>query len=223
MNILAFIIPMIPTMVYKGIGLFRKEKDRKQDQKRREIVEKSIEFQPDERSVVSDFEILQCRDLQHNNARKWGTRKVSSLKYLVIHHTATDNTRSDWSGIADYATTPSKDNHISTKGAPYIPYHFGVDLHGVFQFNDLTEVTWAARGYNIVSIHIAVLGNFETKNVNKGNNELSPVLHSQLRLLVKSLLEEFPTLQVKSHRQLGKIACPGDELQKFVDLKEWEV
>ena len=59
--------------------------------------------------------------------------------------------------------------------------------------------------------------------MNKGNNELSPVLHSQLRLLVKSLLEEFPTLQVKSHRQLGKIACPGDELQKFVDLKEWEV
>jgi hypothetical protein len=211
-----FVLPAVPGLVVKGVSYLRKGKGRKEDKRRAAIVEQSEEFKVDPKQEVDQIEIIPVEDLPRHKTRRWGRRGLNAIKRIVIHHTATDYKHSSWRGIANYVTTPSPDNHLSKEGAPYIPYHFGVGIDGVFQFNDVQCITWGARGYNIESIHVSVLGDFTTAGSHIGKNNLQPVHRSQLIQLLKALKQDFPEAEITTHKVLGKWNCPGDELVALV-------
>jgi hypothetical protein len=215
---LRYLLPLFPGVATSVVGLLSKKKDAKIDEKKRVIVEQSSEFHSEPTVQPEQLEIEQVRDLPHHPTLKWKRRSLSDITMIVIHHTATDYTKSTWKGIANYSI--SSECHLNPGvGAPYIPYHFGVDLTGVSQFNDLEDITWSVLGYNTKSINISVLGNFPTKGDNeKAPNHVQPLHFGLLKLLVSDLQSRFPssTLQIKTHKELGKHDCPGDELVDWV-------
>jgi hypothetical protein len=214
--LLRYLLPALPTLFTALFAAIRKTKNSAQDKKRAEIVEGSPEFVHDPNVVVPILEISQCRDLARHPTRTWKRRELSDITQIVLHHTATDYERSNWGGIAKYATTPSPDNHLSPEGAPYVPYHFGIDLTGCYQFNDLEDITWSVLGYNRQSVNISVLGDFSTVKSHDGKNRLMPTHENLIRLLVAELKAQFPTAKVTTHRDLGKLNCPGDEIRQVV-------
>lgn len=223
--LLRYVLPALPGIITSVTGYLRKRKAIKDDQKRASIVEDSSENQPEPESEPEQIEIIQKRDFSRHPTLKWKKRTLADLKALeskgelliVIHHTGTDYERSNWSGIANYSV--SKDCHLNPGiGAPYIPYHFGIDLFGVYQFNDIEDITWSVLGYNRQSINISILGNFPTAKGNpKACNLVQPFHKRLLLLLVEELRKQFPGAKIKTHRVLGKYLCPGDELYKLVE------
>lgn len=230
--ILRYVLPALPGIVTSVVAYLRKQKAIKEDQKKAEIVEGSPENQPEPLQEPEQIEIVQRRDYPHHPSLKWKRRTIADLKdlevkgklFIVVHHTGTDYTRSSWAGIASYAI--SKECHLNPGiGAPYIPYHFGIDLGGVYQFNDIEDITWSVLGYNRQSISISVLGNFPTTKGNpKAENTVQPLHRKQLVLLIEELRKQFPGAKVRTHRDLGKYTCPGDEFYKLLspgdDLQE---
>jgi hypothetical protein len=221
---LRYLLPLLPGVATSVVGLFSKKKDAKIDEKKRAVVEQSTEFHVEPTAQPEQLEIEQVRDLPRHPTLKWKRRSLSDITMIVIHHTATDYTKSTWKGIANYSISP--ECHLNPGvGAPYIPYHFGVDLTGVSQFNDLEDITWSVLGYNRQSINISVLGNFPTKDDNgKAPNHVQPLHSKLLELLIKDLQSKFPftkvktasSLRIKTHKELGKHDCPGDELVEWV-------
>lgn len=219
-----YVLPALPGIVTSVFGYIRKQKAIKEDQKKAQIVEESLENQPEPLDEPKQIEIIQRREYPHHPNLKWKRRAFSELQDLaskgklliVVHHTGTDYTRSTWAGIANYAI--SKECHLNPGiGAPYIPYHFGIDLNGVYQFNDIEDITWSVLGYNKQSINISILGNFPTAKGNpKAENTIQPLHKKQLILLIEGLCFQFPGVTVKTHRDLGKYTCPGDELYKLL-------
>lgn len=219
-KILLQLLLLIPAFIGKGVGFLQKKRSTKRDLERAAIIETSVELTDHSDEIIQQLEIRQVRDLKRHPTRKWQRRSLDKIRLIVLHHTATDYQRSSWAGIATYATSPSADNHLSPEGAPYVPYHFGVDTGGVSQFNDLEDITWSVKGYNETSINISVLGDFSTAGTHIGVNQLQETHRVYVTLLVESLKKQFPKaeitsgsiLRLKTHRDLGKWNCPGDEL-----------
>lgn len=218
------LVPQIASMLW---GIFRKGRTIQVDKKKARLVEKSFYQEVAEPVKVPDFtrelEILDCRKtiLRHKTL-KWEIRSLSKVNLIVVHHTATPKDRSSFRAIANYAITPSDENHLSKEGAPSIPYHYGIDEQvGVSWFNDLECVTWGAKGFNTRSVHISCLGDFSTKDSHVGADEV-PTSYYEFYLpeLIKFLKKTFPNAKVVTHRDLGKYNCPGDFLYNFVKSLE---
>ncbi len=218
------LVPQIASMVW---GILRKGRTAHQDKKKAQLVAKSFSNETSEPTTVPDYtrelEIVDCRKImpQHKTL-KWESRVLSKVNFIVVHHTATPKDRSSFRAIANYAITPSEDNHLSKEGAPGIPYHYGIDEQvGVSWFNDLESITWGARGFNTRSVHISCLGDFSTKDSHVGVDEV-PASYYEFYLpeLIKFLKKTFPNAKVVTHRDLGKYNCPGDFLYNFVKSLE---
>lgn len=202
------------------MGLLTRGLQLKRDRNKQKRIEKAFEeegkiSEPSTPSTLAPtLEVVRTKLATHPTQR-WVKRTLDKVSLIVVHHSSTSYKKSTFSAIAKYCVTPSQENHLSRDGAPGIPYHFGIDQTGVYQFNELTDVIWGAKGFNTKSVHICCLGDFSTKGVHDGKDEVPLEYLQSLRWLIDDLKKQFPKATVVTHRDLGKKACPGDTLHSF--------
>lgn len=121
-------------------------------------------------------------------------RSLDQVKYLIIHHSA--------STFGD----PDLFNkwHIM-KGWPAIGYHYVLDGEKVWRTNPIDRITYHCKGYNTASIGICVIGDFEEQDV-------SPESWVTLNLLINSIRDILPALELRGHKDFGNTLCPGKNL-----------
>jgi len=132
--------------------------------------------------------------------KRYGKRKLSVVKYIVIHHSAIDGFNA-----FDYAKWHLK------RGWAGIGYHYVIEKDGTIQqTNELTTISYHVKGYNTKSIGISMSGNFQK------HKPTNAQVKSLVALIKKIKKEVNPKLLVKGHRELNKSLCPG----KFVNLSK---
>lgn len=126
------------------------------------------------------------------------TRKET--KYIILHHAG---------GNGDIGTMHQE---AIARGEYGIEYHYYIRKSGQIYRGRNEKVEGAhTDDYNDNSISICFEGNFETETM----------LDAQLyagRWLVYDILKRYPNLEIKGHKDLDDIECPGKNfpLEKFV-------
>jgi len=136
--------------------------------------------------------------LPKSKSKNYGKRALSSIKNIVVHHSAIDGF-----GPVDYALWHLK------RGWPGIGYHYVIDKDGkVDKTNELSTISYHVKGHNTASVGISLSGNLSKHKPTKAQID-------SLIKLIKELKNELPNkLFVKGHRELSSTQCPG----KFVDM-----
>lgn len=131
---------------------------------------------------------------KHPN-KKYGKRRLDQIKYIVIHHFASNATIEE---AAKY--------HIS-KGWPGIGYTVVIDGRKAYMTNDLDTVCYGVANNNTRCLSISVRGNYENKFPDD-------ITLDVLRYKIDTLRGILGPLEVKVHSDFVNTNCPGK-------LKEW--
>jgi hypothetical protein len=136
--------------------------------------------------------------LPHHSTKKYKTRSLDAIEYLVIHHSAVPPTVGP-QRIAQY--------HITRQDWPGIGYHFLVGADGtLYQGNALETVSHHAANMNTASVGICFLGSFM--------KEVPPQAQIQTGAhLTAWLMQELgiPLDKVRGHKEFMDTACPGTQ------------
>ena len=120
------------------------------------------------------------------------------IKSIVVHCSATPN--------GQEFTREDIDSWHKQRGWKKIGYHFVIGKRGeVWKTNDLTAVSYHAKGANADSIGICLVGNFSRETPQKAQLDA-------LRWLIGRIQEELkPAPSVVLHREIkgSKTTCPG--------------
>jgi hypothetical protein len=151
------------------------------------------------------FKIPQIVDIGHTfitNPRKapWPKRKMSDIRYIVIHHSASTGTLQAENG---YHTRPAPNGNDWYK----LSYHFSIDRGGIYQINDILDITPHAKGANDHGIGICVNWDLRLRG-------LTDFEKNALYGLVTTLKDMFPNAEIVGHNEISKrlanhgTACP---------------
>lgn len=131
--------------------------------------------------------------LPRHPTKKYATRELSELKYIVVHHSGTVSGTSE--SFAKY--------HIDTRDWPGIGYHYVIPKDGVIEkTNYNTTISYHVGEQNRESIGICLVGYFDIE-------EPTQEQYNSLAWLIKDLLKAYPILEVKGHRAFKSTSCPG--------------
>ncbi len=137
---------------------------------------------------------------------KYRTRKLTDIKRIVVHHSATGSNATP-RAFASY--------HVDNNKWPGIGYHYVVSRDGViYKTNNDSTVSWhAGPTANRDSIGICMVGTFD--------NSKPPAAQWQAAIdLIRHLMKAYsvPAEGVIGHCEVPKVAksCPG----RAIDLKE---
>lgn len=147
----------------------------------------------------------------------WALEYPEDVEKIVIHHTATDSDLED----PEAAIRAIYYYHAVTRGWGDIGYNYIIDQYGNIyegRYGGDGVVGGHAAGYNIGTIGIAVLGNYE-------NDELTYEALVSLLALIKekadlwgisvedtSKMREKTTKNLIGHRDLDATLCPGENI-----------
>lgn len=146
------------------------------------------------------------RKLPKHPTKRFGRRKKSQIKGIVLHHTAGDANDSPWD-IADYHVGP---NHISSTGTPGINYTLVIDQNAkIYWCNDIENITWHVSGKNTENASICVIGNFELTEPSAAQLRAIKIGKRWLEMKVGR------SLPMKGHDQAcgSCTKCPGENLK----------
>lgn len=145
--------------------------------------------------------------LKTNPSSSHSSRKISAIKRIIIHHSAT--TSGDVVSFNNY--------HINTNGWYMVGYHYVIKKDGTIQQGrPLTVVGAHAGNNNYDSVGICLVGNFEKEKPTEKQ-------YDSLAKLIKYVKEEVgKDLTVICHRDVNNTACPGKNFN-VKDIKEIEV
>lgn len=144
--------------------------------------------------IVQDF--IDLRNSLPSDGQYY-TRTEASIKRIIVHHTATEQTT--WDNVARY--------HVEHNGWPGVGYHYGIKPNGeVAYLGDIRTIRYHAGVANADSIGVCFMGNFMT------DKPTSAALGSFARLQVSLEHQLGRHLEVQGHRDVGQTACPGDNL-----------
>lgn len=141
--------------------------------------------------------------LQTHPAKKYPTRALSSIQYLVLHHAAGPENQTPQE-IARF--------HVETRDYPGIAYHYIVDATGqVYKVQRATTITWCVHKQNTKSLCVCLIGNREVNPISDAQYVAAVDLFRQLRQGYT-----VPLDHVRGHREMPgqATACPG----KFISL-----
>lgn len=174
-------------------------------------------------------------ELPKHPTKKWGKRNLSIISEVIVHQAAARGATAF--NVNTYHITPSSDknhdgvieswerNHLSDTGAPHICYHYVIEKDGTIeQCNNVTDITWHAKGHNIMAIGIMLAGYFKGRGHEKADEPTKEQLDSLVWLLNK-LHEDFPKISKNNYKghcevdPVNKIACPGYTTMKT--LESW--
>lgn len=131
--------------------------------------------------------------LSRHPTKKYQTRELSELKYIVIHNSGTTDGTSE--SFARY--------HVKDRDWPGIGYHFVISKNGeIEKTNNQTTISYHVGEQNRESLGICLVGNFDTEKPTQEQ-------YNSLAWLIKELLKAFPTLEIKGHRDFKSTSCPG--------------
>ena len=146
---------------------------------------------------------------------EWGAReagscdKATTFKKITVHHT-TDNAKFKKTDI-EFLRLVQK-HHQKINGWADIGYHFLIGQTGnIFEGRSLKNMGAHVRGKNSGNIGIALLGDYE-------NKELNPAQIATLQKLLDALRERYdiPRRMVFGHGELGDTKCPGKNTLTFL-------
>jgi N-acetyl-anhydromuramyl-L-alanine amidase AmpD len=144
--------------------------------------------------------------LPHHSTKKYRTRSLDDIEYLVIHHSAVPPAAGP-RRIAQY--------HVTRQDWPGIGYHFLVGADGtLYQGNALETVSNHAANMNTPAVGICFLGNFM--------KEVPPEAQIQAGAhLTAWLMQELgvPLDKVRGHKEFMDTACPGIQ---WLSGKKWK-
>ncbi len=133
---------------------------------------------------------------------KYESRKLTDIKYLVIHHTAVEMMGTGLEKCQSIAVY-----HTRSQGWPGIGYHYVIDYDGsTYQCNDLGTMSYNVASRNRECVGICLIGDFTNR----------PPSQKQIRA-ARALTDWLATqvdAQVVGHREVAlpayATACPGN-------------
>jgi N-acetyl-anhydromuramyl-L-alanine amidase AmpD len=144
--------------------------------------------------------------LPRHSSKKYGTRSLDAIEYLVIHHSAVPPSVGP-QRIAQY--------HVTRQDWPGIGYHFLVGADGtLYQGNTLETVSNHSANMNTPAVGICFLGSF-MKEV-PPQTQIEAGAH-----LTAWLMQELgvPLNKVRGHKEFMDTACPGTQ---WLSEKRWK-
>lgn len=159
------------------------------------------------------FEIIDYVNvLKWHKTRTWSKRTLSKINKIVVHQSLTSGA-GKLEGINNYHITPGSQNHISSKGAPHICYHYAVAKDGkVYQCNQHSSLVWHTKGQNTSGIGIVLLGNYDGPSY-KGTEKPTEMQMENTKRLIDFLLKSkdinIESTEIYGHADFGKENCPG--------------
>jgi N-acetyl-anhydromuramyl-L-alanine amidase AmpD len=136
--------------------------------------------------------------LPRHGTKRYETRPLSDIKYLVIHHSAAP---------AEVGPRRIAEYHVNKQHWPGIGYHFLVGADGaLYQGNTLETVSYHAAQANPYSVGICFLGDFTTT--------VPPAAQLQAGAHLAAWLMQqlgIPLDSVRGHREFMQTACPGEQ------------
>ncbi|MEK6703738.1 MAG: peptidoglycan recognition family protein [Planctomycetota bacterium] len=140
---------------------------------------------------------------------------MNGIRRITVHHAAIDN--SDLLSAADVKRrlVNIRHEHINRRPEPFgdIGYHFMIDPQGrIWEGRSLAYQGAHVADQNEHNLGIMLLGDFTRQTP-------TPQQIASLDSFVTQQMHRFtvPVNRVFTHRELGKSACPGVNLQRYVD------
>jgi len=133
-------------------------------------------------------------ELPRHPTKQYAKRDVTELKYIAIHHSGTEG--GDPQSFARY--------HIETRDWPGIGYDYVIMGNGTtYKTNNLTTVNYHVGSKNRETVGICLVGNFDQIKPTQAQ-------YDALSELCRLLLQEYPWLEIKGHKDLqDDRTCPG--------------
>lgn len=156
-------------------------------------------------SISGDLRLLDVvDDLPRHPFKRYNTRSLDRIRYLVIHHSAGDG-----QGPELIARFHSSSDHLQKGGAPGIAYHFYITEDGtVYKTNRLQTVSWHVSNNNTASVGICLSGNLN-------NHPPTEAQKRSVATIAKRLQKTLPNeVRIKRHGFFKSTSCPG----KFLDM-----
>jgi hypothetical protein len=140
---------------------------------------------------------------------------MNGINRITVHHSAIPNGNLRSQGDVARMLNGIRNEHMNRKGEPFgdIGYHFIVDPAGR---------VWEGRATNLQGAHVSknnehnlgimVLGNFQ-------NQTPTSSATATLDSFIKYQMQRYniSVNRVYTHQEIGKSACPGRNLQRFMD------
>lgn len=150
--------------------------------------------------------IIDIRDqLPRHPRRRYASRPLNAITHLVLHHSGTRGGTPE--SFARY--------HTWVCGWPGIGYHYVIAKDGtVYKTNALSTVSYHARGANLTSVGICLVGDFN-------RDEPTAEQLAALRELIALLKDYFASARVIYHRDVptSHTTCPGAKMpEEFKNL-----
>lgn len=147
---------------------------------------------------------------------------MGRLKYLVIHCTATPEGREvSAADIRRWHTSPVS---AGGRGWKQVGYTDLVHLDGTVErlvdnnedaWVDNWEITNGATGYNSVSRHVVYAGGCDRSM--KPKDTRTAAQRTALERYVKDFHRRFPDVRIVGHNELAAKACPGFDVQAWLE------
>ncbi len=147
---------------------------------------------------------------------------MGRLKYLVIHCTATPEGREvSAADIRRWHTSPVS---AGGRGWKQVGYTDLVHLDGTVErlvdnnedaWVDDWEITNGAAGYNSVSRHVVYAGGCDRSM--KPKDTRTAAQRTALERYVKDFHRRFPDVRIVGHNELAAKACPGFDVQAWLE------
>lgn len=147
---------------------------------------------------------------------------MGTLKFLVLHCTATPGDRSVTSGdIRKWHTSSVSKGGRGWKQVGYTDMiHLDGKVERLVQNNedanvDPWEITNGAKGYNGTSRHVVYVGGV-AKDGKTPRDTRTPQQLRAMAEYVKDFHRRFPDVKIVGHNELAAKACPSFDVQKWL-------
>ncbi len=155
--------------------------------------------------ATEEIHIVDLRDYVPRSG-EWKKRPEEAIEGLIIHHTASKGLT--FRQIAQM--------HIDQKGWESIAYHYGWswapdgEMPTLYMFNDPTDWTNHAKGWNYRTVGAALMGNYE--NIVMTREQVLACLK-----LESYLVTRYGISYTKFHRETKQTLCPGGHAVAALD------
>lgn len=147
---------------------------------------------------------------------------MASLRYLVIHCTATPEGREVSSDeIRSWHTSPVSKGGRGWKQVGYTDMiHLDGQIERLVDNNedasvDPWEITNGAKGYNSCSRHIVYVGGLSKDGKTAKDTRTAAQLDAMLRY-VEDFRRRFPNVKIIGHNEVADKACPCFDVQEWL-------
>ena len=144
--------------------------------------------------ILESGVVLKAQDIAENLNKVYPDRDDSDCFKIIIHHTAMPK---------DTPISRVSEVHVEN-GWSRLSYHFGVLDDSIYVINDISKMTWHAKGSNKYGIGVVLLGNYQ-------NDYPSEQTIKTLQSLISAIKEVYCIRDVVAHRDVRATLCPGDK------------